>query len=85
MEQTCPYISPPFSFLDEQFVMKSIDGKGNEHVGDFRNGFIDFGWNTFDEETKLKKRSIELNNGRAAQMGLLALMVHDKLDVSLLP
>mgnify|MGYP002174699151 CR=1 FL=1 len=25
------------------------------------------------------KRAIELNNGRAAQMGLLGLMVHDKL------
>jgi hypothetical protein len=65
--------------------MKSIEGTGNEFVGDFRNGFIDFGWNTFDADTKLKKRAIELNNGRAAQMGLLALMVHDKLDVSVLP
>ena len=24
-----------------------------------------FGWDTFDEETKLSKRAIELNNGRA--------------------
>jgi Chlorophyll A-B binding protein len=63
--------------------MKDITG--GEFVGDFRNGFLDFGWNTFDEDTKLKKRAVELNNGRAAQMGLLALMVHDKLDVSLLP
>merc|ERR1711966_332718 len=31
---------------------------------DFRNGYIDFGWDTFDEETKLSKRAIELNNGR---------------------
>lgn len=31
------------------------------------------------EETKLQKRAIELNQGRAAQMGMLALMVHDKL------
>jgi hypothetical protein len=65
--------------------MKSIEGTGNEFVGDFRNGFIDFGWDTLDADTKLKKRAIELNNGRAAQMGLLALMVHDKLDVSVLP
>jgi hypothetical protein len=35
------------------------------------------GW---DEETFLKKQAIELNNGRAAQMGILALMVHEKLD-----
>ena len=65
-------------FLEIAF-MKSIDGTGNEHVGDFRNGFIDFGWDSFDEETKLSKRAIELNQGRAAQMGMLGLMVHDKL------
>jgi hypothetical protein len=35
------------------------------------------GW---DEETIQKKLAIELNNGRAAQMGILALMVHEKLD-----
>ena len=63
----------------ELFVMKDIEGTGNEFVGDFRNGAIDFGWDSFDEETKLSKRAIELNNGRAAQMGMLALMVHDKL------
>ena len=66
----------------ELAVMKDITG--GEFPGDFRNGFIDFGWNTFSEETKLKKRAIELNNGRAAQMGILALMIHEKLGVSLL-
>merc|ERR1719199_1416462 len=66
-------------------VMKDIEGTGNEHVGDFRNGAIDFGWDTFDEETKLSKRAIELNNGRAAMMGILGLMVHEQLGVSLLP
>ena len=65
-------------FLEIAF-MKSIDGTGNEHVGDFRNGFIDFGWDSFDEDTKISKRAIELNQGRAAQMGMLGLMVHDKL------
>jgi hypothetical protein len=35
------------------------------------------GW---DEETLNKKLAIELNNGRAAQMGILALMVHEKLN-----
>merc|ERR1711966_649316 len=60
-------------------VMKDIEGTGNEFVGDFRNGFIDYGWDSFDEETKLNKRAIELNQGRAAQMGLLGLMVHDQL------
>jgi len=35
------------------------------------------GW---DDETIAKKLAIELNNGRAAQMGILGLMVHEKLD-----
>merc|ERR1719231_479967 len=35
------------------------------------------GWN---EATQKKKMAIELNNGRAAQMGILGLMVHKKLD-----
>ena len=60
-------------------VMKDIEGTGNEFVGDFRNGSLDFGWDTFDEETKLQKRAIELNQGRAAMMGILGLMVHEKL------
>jgi Chlorophyll A-B binding protein len=66
----------------ELAVMKDITG--GEFVGDFRNGAIDFGWDTFNEETKLKKRAIELNQGRAAQMGILALMVHEELGVSIL-
>ena len=60
-------------------VMKDIEGTGNEHVGDFRNGALDFGWDTFDEETKLSKRAIELNNGRAAMFGILGLMVHEEI------
>ena len=64
----------------ELAVMKDIEGTGNEFVGDFRNGFIDFGWDSLDEETKLTKRAVELNNGRAAMMGILGLMVHEKLN-----
>ena len=60
--------------------MRDVAGTGNEHVGDFRNGYIDFGWDDFDEETKLSKRAIELNNGRAAMLGILGLMVHEKLN-----
>ena len=47
--------------------------------GDFRNGALDFGWDKQSDDWKMRKRAIELNNGRAAQMGILALMVHEKL------
>ena len=62
-------------------VMKnSANGaEPGDFVGDFRNGSIDFGWDTFDEETQLSKRAIELNNGRAAMLGILGLMVHEQL------
>jgi hypothetical protein len=49
-------------------------------TGDFRNDFFDLGWDKFSPEEQERKRAIELNNGRAAQMGILALMVHEKLD-----
>jgi len=70
-----------FIGLLELGVMKdSANGAdAGEFVGDFRNGAIDFGWDTFDEETKLQKRAVELNNGRAAMMGILGLMVHEQL------
>jgi hypothetical protein len=63
-------------------VMKDVTGEA-EFLGDFRNGALDFGWDTFDEETKLSKRGIELNNGRAAMMGILGLMVHEQLGGSI--
>jgi hypothetical protein len=66
----------------ELFVMKDVTGEA-EFPGDFRNGALDFGWDTFDEETKLSKRGIELNNGRAAMMGILGLMVHEQLGGSI--
>jgi Chlorophyll A-B binding protein len=67
----------------ELAVMKDL--VGGEFVGDFRNDAFDLGWDSFNEDTKMKKRAIELNQGRAAQMGILALMVHEQLGVSLLP
>ena len=63
----------------EASVMKDIPGTGNEFGGDFRNGAIDFGWDKFSDDAKLSKRAIELNNGRAAMMGILGLMVHEQL------
>jgi hypothetical protein len=70
-----------FSFIGllEIAVMKDMAGFGNEFPGDLRNGTFKSGWNKFDEETKLKKRAIELNNGRAAMMGILGLMMHEQL------
>jgi hypothetical protein len=48
----------------------------NEYPGDLRFGT--FKWSASPEE-QLEKRAIELNNGRAAQMGILGLMVHEQL------
>ena len=73
-----------FTIMCLEIMMRDATGE-SEHIGDFRNGWIDFGWDNLDEATKLKKRSIELNNGRAAQMGILGLMVHEQLGVSILP
>ena len=50
-----------------------------EFKGDFRNGALDFGWDKLSDDAKRRKRAIELNQGRAAQMGILGLMVHEKL------
>merc|ERR1719356_1952366 len=60
-------------------VMKDIEGTGNEFPGDFRNDSLDFGWDDFDAETQAFKRGVELNNGRAAMLGILGLMVHEQL------
>jgi len=72
-----------FVGLLELLVMKEIINTA--HPGDFRNDFLDFGWEEWDEETKIQKRAIELNNGRAAMMGILGLMVHSQLGVPILP
>ena len=56
-----------------------------EFPGDYRNGALDFGWDKFDDATKLKKRSIELNNGRAAMMGIVGLVTHEMMGESILP
>ncbi|KAL3923664.1 MAG: hypothetical protein SGARI_006171 [Bacillariaceae sp.] len=47
--------------------------------GDWRNGALDFGWDNQSDAWKEKKRTIELNNGRAAQMGILGIMIHEQL------
>jgi len=55
------------------------DWVGGESPGDFRNKYIDFGWDTFSDERKTREYNVELNQGRAAQMGILGLMVHEQL------
>jgi hypothetical protein len=66
-----------FAFIGvlEVFIMKDT-GLG-EFPGDLRNGM--FTWKGTEEEL-MQKRAIELNNGRAAQMGILGLMVHEQLS-----
>jgi len=66
-----------FAFIGflELFVMR--DRGTGEYPGDLRNGM--FTWKASEEEM-LQKRAIELNNGRAAMMGILGLMVHEMID-----
>ena len=66
-----------FAFIGflELFVMK--DRGAGEYPGDLRNGVVE--WKASPEE-QMQKRAIELNNGRAAMMGILALMVHEELN-----
>jgi hypothetical protein len=52
----------------------SVEGKIAESC---ENTMDSLGW---DDDLKRKKAAVELNNGRAAQMGILALMVHEKLN-----
>jgi Chlorophyll A-B binding protein len=62
-----------------------VPGVKAEFPGDYRNGALDFGWDKLDAKTKLNKRAIELNNGRAAQMGIWGLVVHEMMGESILP
>jgi len=61
----------------ELFVMKDVNGTG-QSPGDFLNGFNAL-WDNYSDEEKLQKRGVELNQGRAAQMGILGLMVHEQI------
>jgi len=61
------------------FNKNALGDSPAEFKGDFRNGALDFGWDKLSDDAKRRKRTIELNNGRAAQMGILGLMVHEKL------
>lgn len=58
--------------------MRDYTGKA-EFIGDYRNDHVDFGWDKYDDKTKLRKRAIELNNGRAAMMGITGLVTHEMM------
>ena len=45
--------------------------------GDFGIAYLKYLKN---DDERASKRAIELNNGRAAQMGILAIMIHEKID-----
>uniref|UniRef100_A0A7S2XUQ8 Uncharacterized protein n=1 Tax=Fibrocapsa japonica TaxID=94617 RepID=A0A7S2XUQ8_9STRA len=68
-----------FAFVGALELGVMIQREGS-FPGDMTNPAPPAAWDALDEETQLKKRAIELNNGRAAQMGILALMVHEKLN-----
>eukprot|EP00579_Thalassiosira_antarctica_P000630 CAMPEP_0201866658 /NCGR_PEP_ID=MMETSP0902-20130614/1164_1 /ASSEMBLY_ACC=CAM_ASM_000551 /TAXON_ID=420261 /ORGANISM="Thalassiosira antarctica, Strain CCMP982" /LENGTH=216 /DNA_ID=CAMNT_0048391673 /DNA_START=26 /DNA_END=676 /DNA_ORIENTATION=+ len=61
-----------------------LDNKA-EFVGDYRNGALDFGWDKLSDASKMNKRAIELNQGRAAMMGIWGLVTHEIMGVSILP
>ena len=61
-----------------EFFNRDAWGKA-EFPSDFRNGALDFGWDKQSDAWKLKKRTLELNQGRAAMMGIFGLMTHDYL------
>jgi len=74
-------------FVVAEIVNRDADWLDNkaEFVGDYRNGALDFGWDKLSAETKMKKRAIELNNGRAAMMGIWGLVTHEIIGESILP
>ncbi|CAM9119698.1 unnamed protein product [Ectocarpus fasciculatus] len=58
-------------------VMKQKEGS---FPGDMTLGGEPYAWTKFSDEVKEQKRAIELNNGRAAQMGILGLMMHEAVN-----
>ena len=66
-------------FLEINVMKETVKG---DFPGDLRNGLFKEGWDGFSDADKTRKINIELNNGRAAMMGILGMMVHEQLGVS---
>ena len=64
-------------FLELRVMKEQVQG---EFPGDLRNGLFKEGWDGLPEAVRKEKINKELNNGRAAMMGITALMVHEMLD-----
>ena len=57
---------------------KNGESSGKQRTAKFCEGIMDsLGWSALERK---RRAGVELNNGRAAQMGILALMVHEKLN-----
>lgn len=63
---------------DLGFTVEGTESSGQQKAIEFSNAQMDkLGWSESERE---RRAAVELNNGRAAQMGILALMVHEKLN-----
>jgi len=65
-------------FLEVNVMKERVKG---DFPGDLRNGLFKEGWDGFSDATKKEKINKELNNGRAAMMGITGLMMHEMLGV----